>query len=317
MRRRVSAAAAPCWSTASRASRASPRRRASTAARSTTVDGLSPAVRDDLAAAFVATGGSQCGFCTPGILVRVSAAAEAKGKTRRVDLDRALAAHLCRCTGWQTVYEAIDERARPVRRRATRTAAAAPRRRARRWRRRRSSARRAAGRRRLRRRQRSPRRAGRGAVAARLDRTDRSRRPASTGWSPSRCSRRARSPARCRGDARPSIPTPPLPLPDADRRVACASRPAGSSPPTSSPTRRGARPAVSPRRRSPTAAPSAARPRRWRPPRRASSPTTPGASVRVVYSREDVVRLGPKRPPIAAVRVPRRPCRADARHGGR
>ena len=73
----------------------------------TTVDGLDGAVRDDLAARFVASGGSQCGFCTPGILVRV-AAAEARGKTRRVDLDRALAAHLCRCTGWQTVYEAIE-----------------------------------------------------------------------------------------------------------------------------------------------------------------------------------------------------------------
>jgi aerobic-type carbon monoxide dehydrogenase small subunit (CoxS/CutS family) len=73
----------------------------------TTVDGLDPEVRDRLTACFVATGGSQCGFCTPGILVRV-AAAEARGKTRRVDLDRALAAHLCRCTGWQTVYEAID-----------------------------------------------------------------------------------------------------------------------------------------------------------------------------------------------------------------
>jgi len=73
----------------------------------TTVDGLDGAVRDQLAARFVATGGSQCGFCTPGIIVRV-AAAEARGKTRRVDLDRALAAHLCRCTGWQTVYEAIE-----------------------------------------------------------------------------------------------------------------------------------------------------------------------------------------------------------------
>ena len=72
-----------------------------------TVEGLDASVRDDLAARFLATGGSQCGFCTPGILVRL-AAAEAKGKTRRVDLDRALAAHLCRCTGWQTVFEAVE-----------------------------------------------------------------------------------------------------------------------------------------------------------------------------------------------------------------
>src|SRR5690242_13400689 len=72
-----------------------------------TVEGLDPTVRDDLAARFVASGGSQCGFCTPGILVRL-AAAESKGKTRRVDLDRALAAHLCRCTGWQSVYDVVE-----------------------------------------------------------------------------------------------------------------------------------------------------------------------------------------------------------------
>jgi aerobic-type carbon monoxide dehydrogenase small subunit (CoxS/CutS family) len=79
-----------------------------------TVEGLGADVREDLAARFVATGGSQCGFCTPGILVRLAAAA-AKGKARRVDLDRALAAHLCRCTGWQTIYETAepDETAEP------------------------------------------------------------------------------------------------------------------------------------------------------------------------------------------------------------
>jgi aerobic-type carbon monoxide dehydrogenase small subunit (CoxS/CutS family) len=72
----------------------------------TTVEGVTSAVRDELAEAFVATGGSQCGFCTPGILVR-AAWLRARGKTRRVDIERALAAHLCRCTGWQTVVEAM------------------------------------------------------------------------------------------------------------------------------------------------------------------------------------------------------------------
>jgi hypothetical protein len=67
----------------------------------TTLEGLDPADRDRLAGAFVASGGSQCGFCTPGIVMRVSG-----GRTR--DLDRALAAHLCRCTGWRTVYDAIN-----------------------------------------------------------------------------------------------------------------------------------------------------------------------------------------------------------------
>jgi aerobic-type carbon monoxide dehydrogenase small subunit (CoxS/CutS family) len=73
----------------------------------TTVEGLDPAVRSELAHAFLRSGGSQCGFCTPGILVR-AAALRARGKTRRVDLDRALAAHLCRCTGWVTIHEALE-----------------------------------------------------------------------------------------------------------------------------------------------------------------------------------------------------------------
>jgi aerobic-type carbon monoxide dehydrogenase small subunit (CoxS/CutS family) len=66
----------------------------------TTVEGLPPSVRDDMASSFVAAGGSQCGFCTPGIVMRAAAA-------KRPALDRALAAHLCRCTGWRSVYEAI------------------------------------------------------------------------------------------------------------------------------------------------------------------------------------------------------------------
>ncbi len=72
----------------------------------TTVDGLDGTTRDALVDAFVATGASQCGFCTPGIVVRCSALL-AKGTTDRAAVDRALAAHLCRCTGWQTIDEAV------------------------------------------------------------------------------------------------------------------------------------------------------------------------------------------------------------------
>jgi xanthine dehydrogenase small subunit len=79
----------------------------------TTVEGLDSATRDSLAGSFVGTGGSQCGFCTPGIVMR-AASLLAKGRTRRADVDRGLAAHLCRCTGWQTVYEAIDAAASQV-----------------------------------------------------------------------------------------------------------------------------------------------------------------------------------------------------------
>jgi aerobic-type carbon monoxide dehydrogenase small subunit (CoxS/CutS family) len=79
----------------------------------TTVEGLDPGLRARLADAFVATGGSQCGFCTPGILVR-AAALLAKGTPGRPEVDRALAAHLCRCTGWNSVRDAIDVAAAPA-----------------------------------------------------------------------------------------------------------------------------------------------------------------------------------------------------------
>ena len=73
----------------------------------TTVAGLEDA--QVWADAMCATGGSQCGFCTPGIVVRLSAL---RAKYRGLDRDRvvdALKAHLCRCTGWQTIVEAAVE----------------------------------------------------------------------------------------------------------------------------------------------------------------------------------------------------------------
>ncbi len=69
----------------------------------TTLAGLAPDVRDRWSEALVATGGSQCGFCTPGIVLRL-AALDAGVAPEKVD--QALLAHLCRCTGWQTVREA-------------------------------------------------------------------------------------------------------------------------------------------------------------------------------------------------------------------
>ena len=73
----------------------------------TTLEGLDSDVRDRWATAFAATGGSQCGFCTPGIICRF-AGLHAKGADHddRNVAARALAAHLCRCTGWQPILDA-------------------------------------------------------------------------------------------------------------------------------------------------------------------------------------------------------------------
>lgn len=74
----------------------------------TTVEGLDPAVGTGLAEALCATGGSQCGFCTPGIVVRLAGRAPAGAHP-----SRALAAHLCRCTGWLTIAEAAERAGGP------------------------------------------------------------------------------------------------------------------------------------------------------------------------------------------------------------
>lgn len=73
----------------------------------TTAAGLSPAEQQRWSEAFLACGASQCGFCTPGIVCRfVGHERRGADLSDRTTVDKALAAHLCRCTGWQTIREA-------------------------------------------------------------------------------------------------------------------------------------------------------------------------------------------------------------------
>ncbi len=74
-----------------------------------TIEGFEPAERNRLATAFAVTGALQCGFCTPGILVRTKAMLDQKGDelTGRSAAPR-LGAHLCRCTGYTKIFDAID-----------------------------------------------------------------------------------------------------------------------------------------------------------------------------------------------------------------
>lgn len=70
----------------------------------TTIEGLASAAA--WADSFCSRGGSQCGFCTPGIIMRAAALTDQK----RSDPDavrQAMLAHLCRCTGWQPIVESI------------------------------------------------------------------------------------------------------------------------------------------------------------------------------------------------------------------
>ena len=79
----------------------------------TTLEGLPDDLRAAWTESFAATGGSQCGFCTPGIICRFEGL-RAKGGDHndREAAAKALQAHLCRCTGWRTVvdaWEAFDD----------------------------------------------------------------------------------------------------------------------------------------------------------------------------------------------------------------
>jgi aerobic-type carbon monoxide dehydrogenase small subunit (CoxS/CutS family) len=74
----------------------------------TTVDGLPDRAGERWAEAFAATGASQCGFCTPGIICRLEGLRTKHPDGDHDAVEQALLAHLCRCTGWRTILDAWD-----------------------------------------------------------------------------------------------------------------------------------------------------------------------------------------------------------------
>ena len=74
-----------------------------------TLEGVDEDERDRYADAFAACGGLQCGFCIPGIVVRAKAQIDKKGADlTRDEMARHLGAHLCRCTGYVKILDAIE-----------------------------------------------------------------------------------------------------------------------------------------------------------------------------------------------------------------
>ena len=74
-----------------------------------TLEGFNASERDLYATTFAAHGALQCGFCTPGILVRTKALIDRKGtKLTREEASRHLGAHLCRCTGYTKILDAVE-----------------------------------------------------------------------------------------------------------------------------------------------------------------------------------------------------------------
>lgn len=59
--------------------------------------------------AFADLGAAQCGYCTPAILVTAKAFLDQNPNPSRDQIREALSGNLCRCTGYQQIFEAVEE----------------------------------------------------------------------------------------------------------------------------------------------------------------------------------------------------------------
>ena len=76
----------------------------------TTLEGFDDAELRRYCEAFAVHGALQCGFCIPGIVVRAKALIDKKGPAlTRDETARHLGAHLCRCTGYIKILDAIQD----------------------------------------------------------------------------------------------------------------------------------------------------------------------------------------------------------------
>lgn len=56
--------------------------------------------------AFLKAGAVQCGFCTPGLIMRLYALFQKNPEASGEEIRKALSGHLCRCTGYEAIWEA-------------------------------------------------------------------------------------------------------------------------------------------------------------------------------------------------------------------
>jgi carbon-monoxide dehydrogenase small subunit len=73
-----------------------------------TIEGLSDGTRlHPIQEAFVEAGAIQCGFCTPGLVLAVKALLDRNPRPTEEQIREALSGHLCRCTGYETIFRAV------------------------------------------------------------------------------------------------------------------------------------------------------------------------------------------------------------------
>ena len=73
-----------------------------------TLEGVSDNERRLYADAFQAAAGLQCGFCTPGLVLRIKWMTDQKQRLTRAEIARRLDGHLCRCTGYVKIVDAVE-----------------------------------------------------------------------------------------------------------------------------------------------------------------------------------------------------------------
>ncbi|HNU09026.1 MAG TPA: 2Fe-2S iron-sulfur cluster-binding protein, partial [Pyrinomonadaceae bacterium] len=80
-----------------------------------TTEGISAERRRIFTNAFVEKGAVQCGFCTPGFVIQANALLDKNPAPSREEIEKAVNANLCRCTGYKKIIDAIDYAAESLR----------------------------------------------------------------------------------------------------------------------------------------------------------------------------------------------------------
>lgn len=74
----------------------------------TTIEGVSAGGTNAIQDAFMDSDAAQCGYCTPGMVMSATALLQRNPEPRRVDIEEAVAGNYCRCTGYESIVNAVQ-----------------------------------------------------------------------------------------------------------------------------------------------------------------------------------------------------------------